>query len=102
MWEDPESMVSIPNPEGGYNTVPMRREIIELTCDKNKITRYKGRMFFKLRSESGRLEEVAESDQRGYLTTALQYEKHGRGGRGRDGDGIGRALAVSTAEYKDF
>lgn len=66
-WEDPEDLEDSYSPLGVVEKVPSRKPIFEVTCDKNKISGKKFRLFFRLWPESGRLEECEPAEQLKFL-----------------------------------
>ena len=62
-WEDPEDMTVEIGPGGVEGQSMKRKPIVEIICDKNKISGFKGTTFFKMWPESGRLEECSAEDQ---------------------------------------
>lgn len=53
-------------PDGVESPSNVRKPVVELIVDKNKISGFKGTTFFKMWPESGRLEECSPEDQSNY------------------------------------
>ena len=62
-WEDPKDCDQSAGPEGIGITTPIHKPIVEIICDKNKISGFKGTTFFKMKPESGFLSECGAEEQ---------------------------------------
>jgi len=61
--EDPEDLEEVYNPGGGVDHVPAHKFIFEVTIDKNKVSGWRRKIFFRLWPESGKLEECEPAEQ---------------------------------------
>ncbi|HZQ24917.1 MAG TPA: toprim domain-containing protein [Terriglobales bacterium] len=62
-WEDPNDQEQEQGPGGEQVSVNKRKPILEVCCDKNKISGFKGTTFFRMWPESGHLEECSSEEQ---------------------------------------
>jgi hypothetical protein len=61
-WDDDKDMTTEFGTGGELVEVPKRKPVVEIHCDKNKISGFKGTTFFRMWPESGRLEECQWSE----------------------------------------
>jgi hypothetical protein len=62
-WEDAGDQVKEIGPSGEDMFVSSKKPVIEIICNKNKISGFKGTTFFRMWPESGRLEECTAREQ---------------------------------------
>lgn len=95
-WESSEWMETVTNPDGVQARVAIRKPIIEVIIDKNKITGTKGTIFYRLEDKSGQMIECSDREQQQYRTrlveAAATRDKADKSARG--------TLAGSRAAYR--
>ena len=65
-WEDSEHQEAVTSGSGCSYAVNTFKPILELVCNKNKISGWKGTIFFKMWPESGHLEECSATQQQSF------------------------------------
>lgn len=65
-WTNSNRMERVVNANGEELSLPRRCPVVEIICDKNKVTGEKKTLFFHLDDKSGKMTEVSESLQEEY------------------------------------
>jgi hypothetical protein len=65
-------METVTNPDGVQARVAIRKPIIEVIIDKNKITGTKGTIFYRLEDKSGQMIECSDREQQQYRTRLVE------------------------------
>jgi hypothetical protein len=66
-WESPDYQMSVTNPDGVVCRVPVKKPVIEVIVDKNKISGKSTSVFFKLENLSGKMYEASAQEQQQYV-----------------------------------
>jgi hypothetical protein len=95
-WESSDWMETVTNPDGVQARIAIRKPIVEVIVDKNKITGTKGTIFYRLEDKSGRMVECSDREQQEYRSklaeAAVAKDKADKSAKG--------ALAGSRAPYR--
>jgi hypothetical protein len=70
-WEDSKDRTIEFGPNGEGMEVPTKKPVVEIICDKNKISGFKGTTFFEMKPESGFLKECSTEDQGRFRSKVL-------------------------------
>jgi hypothetical protein len=89
-------METVTNQDGVQARIAIRKPIVEVIVDKNKITGTKGTIFYRLEDKSGRMVECSDREQQEYRSklaeAAVARDKADKSAKG--------ALAGSRAPYR--
>ena len=70
-WESSEFMETRTNPDGCQSRVHIRKPVIEILVDKNKVSGKTGSIFYRLENLSGKMTECPDSEQQQYKDTEI-------------------------------
>jgi hypothetical protein len=94
-WEDTEHQQQVQSAGVDYME-STRMPVLEVIVDKNKISGFKGTLFFKMWPLSGRIEECSTEDQNNYRTRLVEQKGRRAMANNSQGAYLGRDMSFGS------